>query len=619
MPALDFTDHREDASLFTRRVLLAALLAVLALAAVVNRLVQLQVHEHERFSTLSEDNRIRIQPLPPSRGLIYDAHGVLLADNVPSYSLIITPEKVPNLNDTIAALAEVLPISEHDRERFRRMLPHRRRFEGVPIRTDLDDLDRARFAVVSHRFPGVDIQADLSRYYPEGEHTAHVVGYVGRISERDMEEIDVSNYAGSTHIGKIGVERAREDWLHGQVGHEQAVVNARGRVLERRRQTAPVPGRDLHLFLDIELQKAAEAALGNERGAVVAMDPNTGGILALASMPTYDPNPFVGGIGVSAFAALRDDPEKPLYNRAIRGQYPPGSTIKQFVALAGLASGVISTRDRVHCSGAFQLPGQSHRYRCWRRSGHGGLAMHAAIVQSCDVYFYRLAHDLGIERMNRYLASFGFGERTGADIAGELGGLLPSPEWKRRTRNQPWFAGETVIVGIGQGAFLATPLQLAAATAAIANRGRFVVPRLVRATRAGIGEPLEPTPMEVREIDDKDPRHWQAIIDAMVAVVEGPGGTARRIRSPHYRIAGKTGTSQVFSLRGGSYNAARLPKHLHDHALFVAFAPVEDPQIAVAVIVENGGGGGATAAPIAATVIDAYLRGAPIPDTATTR
>jgi penicillin-binding protein 2 len=603
-----FEDRRGEKRLFRSRATVLALLAAIGLLLIGGRLYQLQVVRYGHFATLSDDNRIKVQPMPPSRGLIYDRDGVLLADNVPSYSLTISPEKIEDLEATIAALAELVPISTLDRERFDRLLPKRRRFEGVPIRLDLTQVERARFAVQSHRFPGVDITAELSRFYPEGLHTAHVVGYVGRINEQELERIDRSDYAGSSHIGKVGVEKAHEGALHGHVGYQQAMVNARGKVLERREEKAPVPGSDLHLFLDMDLQRDAAAALGERRGAVVAIEPETGGVLALVSSPSYDPNPFVGGIGFEAYAALRDDIDKPLYNRAIRGQYPPGSTVKPFIALSGLAVGATNVHERKYCGGYFQLPGHTHRYRCWRRGGHGSLSMDPAIVQSCDVYFYRLAHDMGIERLDDLLAEFGFGRPTGADIADELGGLLPSPEWKQRVRNQVWFPGETLIVGIGQGAFLATPMQLAAATAAMANGGSFIRPRLVAAARTSFGAPLERTVAERRPIPDQDPTHWQAIIDAMTNVVESNRGTARRIRSEAYRIAGKTGTSQVFSVgQNESYNEAEVAERMRDHALFVGFAPVEAPRIAVAVIVENGGHGGSTAAPIARAVMDSWL------------
>lgn len=603
-----FEDRRGEKRLFRSRAVILVILVVIGLSLIAGRLYQLQVVRHTHFTTLSDDNRIKVQPMPPSRGLIYDRDGVLLADNVPSYALTIAPDKVEDLEATIAALSELVPITTPDRERFARLLPRRRRFEGVPIRLDLTQAERARFAVQSHHFPGVEITAELSRFYPEGVHTAHVVGYVGRINEQELERIDRSDYAGSSHIGKVGVEKAHEAALHGHVGYQQAVVNARGRVLERREEKAPVPGRDLHLFLDMDLQRDAAAALGERRGAVVAIEPETGGVLALVSSPRYDPNPFVGGIGFEAYAALRDDIDKPLYNRAVRGQYPPGSTVKPFIALSGLAARATTASERKYCGGYYQLPGHTHRYRCWRRGGHGSLPMNAAIVQSCDVYFYRLAHDMGIERLDDLLAEFGFGRPTGADIAGELGGLLPSPEWKQRVRNQVWFPGETLIVGIGQGAFLATPLQLAAATAAMANGGTFIRPRMVAATRASLGSPLEPTEPDRRQIPDQDPTHWQTIIDAMTDVVEDRRGTARRIQSDAYRIAGKTGTSQVFSVgQNESYNEAQVAERMRDHALFIGFAPVDAPRIAVAVIVENGGHGGSAAAPIARAVMDSWL------------
>ena len=600
--------RRDEARLFRRRMRVAAVIVVLGLLLVATRLAQLQILRHDHFSTLSEDNRIRVQPIPPTRGLIYDRDGELLADNVPSYLLTIAPERVEDLDATLEALSALLPIGEQDRQRFERLLAQRRRFEGVPIRTDLTQLERARFAVQSHRFPGVEIEAELSRFYPQGEGAAHAVGYVGRINEQELEVIDRSDYAGTSYIGKVGVERAHEEWLHGHVGYQQALINARGRVLERREQKAPVPGRDLHLFLDLDLQRDAAAALGERRGAVVAIEPDTGGVLALVSAPRYDPNPFVGGISHDDYAALRDDIDRPLYNRAVRGQYPPGSTVKPFVALAGLAAGAVSPQEKRFCGGYFQLPGHDHKYRCWRRGGHGSLDMREAIVQSCDVYFYRLANDLGIERLHTLLAGFGFGARTGVDIAGEAGGLLPSPEWKRRARDQIWYPGETLIVGIGQGAFLATPLQLATATAAIANRGELVQPRLVRATRAALGAPLQPTARSARRLADQDPQHWRLVVEAMTDVIEGRRGTARRIRSEHYRIAGKTGTSQVFSVgQSEIYDEDEVAERLRDHALFVAFAPVEAPRIAVAVIVENGGHGGSTAAPIARAVMDSWL------------
>jgi penicillin-binding protein 2 len=603
-------DRRGEDRLVAVRATVAAVAVLLALTLVAVRLVRLQVQDHEHFSVLSQDNRVKVQPVPPTRGLIYDAKGVLLADNHPSFSLEVTVEKVDDLAATVDALAAVVPIDETDRARFERMVRQRVRFQGVPLRLNLSQEEVARFSLDSYRFPGVDVTAELIRTYPRGELTAHVLGYVGRINEQELQSIDSSDYAGTHFIGKGGVEKAHEVLLHGHVGHRQVEVNARGRVLRILEGKAPVAGRDLHLYLDSALQQAASDALGENRGAVVAIDPRTGGVLALVSKPSFEPNQFVEGIGEQQYHELLYSPDKPLYNRAVRGQYPPGSTVKPFVALAGLAAGAIDARTPKFCPGFYRLPGQSHRYRCWRRGGHGTVALEQAVVQSCDVYFYDLAHGLGIERLKGFLGELGFGARTGIDVAGELGGLVPSKEWKERVRKQLWYPGETLIVGIGQGAFLATPLQLAAATAAVANRGLYIEPRVARAAQTP-GEPeLEALPVHSRRVAVGDPHHWDLVVQAMSQVVESPRGTAKAIRSADYRIAGKTGTAQVFTVgQNQSYNASRIDKRMHDHALFVGFAPVDDPRIAVAAIVENGGHGGAVAAPVVRRVMDALLGG----------
>lgn len=606
-------DRRRERRLVAQRAAVAGVLALLALSLVAWRLAHLQIDRHEHFSVLSRDNRVKVQPIPPTRGLIYDAQGLLLADNLPAFALEITIEKVEDLAGPIAALSAIVPVDAKDLARFERLKRQRVRFQGVPLRLNLSPEEVARFSIDSHRFPGVDVRAELIRTYPLGELTAHALGYVGRINAEEMERIDTSDYAGTHFIGKGGVEKAHEGVLHGHVGHQQVEVNARGRVLRTLAGKAPVPGRDLHLFLDVALQRAATDALGDNLGAVVAIDPRTGGVLALVSKPSFDPNPFVEGIPQTDYHALLYSPDKPLFDRAVRGQYPPGSTVKPFVGLAGLASGVIDARKTRHCPGFLQLPGQSHRYRCWRRGGHGSLALEQAVVQSCDVYFYDLAHGLGIDRLAGFLNDFGFGARTGIDVSGELGGLVPSRDWKQRARNQPWYPGETLIVGIGQGAFLATPLQLAVATATLANRGHFIQPRVARAAQVPGSSEAQELPARTHPVDIGDPHHWDQIIHAMEEVVEGARGTAKRIHTKAYRIAGKTGTAQVFTVgQKESYNAARLDKRMHDHALFVAFAPVEDPRIAVAVVVENGGHGGSVAAPVARQVMDAHLTGTQI-------
>jgi penicillin-binding protein 2 len=604
-----FKDHLGEIRLFVARAVVAGVFVVVALFAVVARLAHLQIESHQHFSTLSQDNRVKVEPQPPTRGLIYDANGVLLAENYPSFSLEITLEKVDDVQETISELARIVRIDDKDLTRFERLRRQRRPFMGVPIRGNLNQEEVARIAVNNHRFPGVDIRAELLRYYPLGEQTAHVLGYVGRINEEELLRIDKTDYRGTNYIGKGGVEKAYEDVLHGHVGHQQVEVNARGRVLRILERQPAVPGRDLRLYLDIRLQQDAAAALGDRRGAVVAIDPRTGGVLALVSSPSFDPNLFVEGISAKDYRALRDSLDTPLFNRALRGQYPPGSTVKPFVGLGGLETSVVRPGDGKYCPGFYRLPNHSHKYRDWKRWGHGHTALTKAIVESCDVYFYDLAHDMGIDRLHGFLAGFGFGERTAVDISGELGGLLPSKEWKRRARNQPWYPGETLIVGIGQGAFLATPIQLAAATATLAARGRFTQPRVARATEVpGSGAP-EPVPASTRDLH-LDPHNVQRVIDAMTQVVEGARGTARRIRSDAYRIAGKTGTAQVFTVgQKERYDEAQVAERMRDHALFVAFAPVEEPRIAVAVIVENGGHGGSVAAPIAREVMDSYLLG----------
>lgn len=598
-------DHSGESWLFAQRVVIAGVLVLVAMLIVIARLVQLQIGNYAHLSTLSRYNQVRLEPLPPTRGLIYDANGILLAGNYSSRSLEIIPEEIRDLDATIAELGALIEIEETDLKRFARLRKQRRRFEEIPIRTNLTQEEVARFAVKGHRFPGVAVRARLLRTYPLGEYTAHVLSYVSRINAQELKRIDASNYAGTNHIGKGGVEQAHEDLLHGTVGYRQVEVNAEGRTLRVLEQHPPKAGQHLQLYLDSRLQQDAHAALGDRRGAVVAIDPRTGGVLALVSRPSFDSNLFVEGISSADYKTLRDSPDKPLFNRAIRGQYPPGSTIKPFIGLGGLETGGLTNVK--WCSSYYRLPGHPHKYRCWNRWGHGTVTLEKAIVQSCDVYFYKLAHGMGIDRLHAFLAGFGFGARTGIDVVGELGGLLPSREWKLSARNQPWFIGETLLVGIGQGPFLATPLQLAVATAAVAARGRLIRPRVVRAT--GTPGPAEERefPAQVRQLQVSS-RHLDSMIASMVKVVRNRRGTAKRIRTNAYGIAGKTGTAQVFSIRQKErYRESEVAEHRRDHALFVAFAPVEDPRITVAVIVENGGHGGAVAAPVARRVIDSYL------------
>jgi penicillin-binding protein 2 len=601
-------DNAAESELFFRRALFALFAVLVGLLAVAGRLVYLQVLNHERFTLLAEGNRVRLQPLPPTRGFIYDRNGVLLADNLASYHLEITREQVKDLDATLAELRQHIELSDADIERYRKLARRAPPYIGVPLRFRLTDEEIARLAIDLYRLPGVDVRADLTRRYPLGPRAVHVVGYVGRIDEAEMSRLDPGQYSGSTHIGKTGVERSYEDLLRGRAGWQQVETNADGRPLRVLSRTPPTPGQHLYLTIDLRLQAVAEKVLEGHNGAIVALDPRNGEILALASQPVYDPNPFVNGIDFASYRALNTSRDKPLLNRALRGIYPPGSTIKPLVALAGLEYGVVNRNSGVFCPGFFRLPGSSHQFRDWKRGGHGSVSMDRAIAQSCDVYFYNLALNLGIDRFHEFLDRFGLGRPTGVDLPGEKGALLPSQDWKRRVKNQPWFAGDTVSAGIGQGFFLATPMQLAHAVAVISQQGRNFQPRVSYATEhPGTRVKTLEAPRPLPPVTVKNPRFWDTVIAGMVHVIEG--GTAHRIGvGARYRIAGKTGTAQVFTLgQGERYNAKRLARHLLDHALFIAFAPVEDPRIAVAVIAEHGGGGSATAAPMARKVMDAWL------------
>lgn len=606
-----FKDQRHERTLFVNRAITSGLIVILCIIIVLLRLVWLQIHDYEHFRTLSQENRIKLEPIPPTRGLIYDANHVLLAENVPSFALEITPDKVKDIPRVIEELGKLIPISDNDLRRFERLKRQRRRFDGVPIRSQLTEEEVATFAVNNYRFTGVNIHINMLRHYPVPKHTAHVLGYVGRINERELKNIDTSRYSGTSHIGKTGLEKTYENWLQGQVGMQQVEVNAKGRVLRTLESHPPLPGHDLYLYLDLNLQEEANRAMGEENGALVAIDPRTGGVLALVSKPTYDPNLFVTGVSSETYQALMNSPDRPLYNRAIRGLYPPGSTVKPFVGLAGLEKGLIRASDKVFCPGYYKLPGHDHKYRDWRKGGHGTVNLDSSIVESCDVYYYVLARNLGVDVLHDFLDQFGFGRLTGIDLAGEQGGLLPSKEWKRQKLKTAWFPGETLIMGIGQGYMLATPLQLASATATLAARGRFIRPRVVRAYRGPNTENvIQELPAEIVKIPQESTQNWQAVITAMQHVVESPRGTGKSIFTSAYHIAGKTGTAQVFTVRQNEeYNENKIGKHMRDHALFVAFAPVEEPRIAIAVLVEHGGHGGAVAAPIARRVMDRYLLG----------
>ena len=613
-------EHWREQQLFNSRILLTVFMLLGLAALVIVRLAQLQVLKHDYYSAASSGNQIRAEPIPPIRGLILDRNGKVLADNKPSYQLEITPERVPDMQDTLNRLVAARILAAEDLGELRELLGSRRSFETLVIAEHLGDEELAAFAVRRPHFPGLEIRARLGRSYPWGEAAAHVLGYVGSLSADDKRRLDPVEYAGTTHVGKSAAERSFEPELHGTSGHEDVVVNAHGRKMRVLKRVRPLPGRDVILSIDLDAQLAASNALAGRRGAVVAIDPDTGEVLALTSTPGYDPNAISAGLSRRAYLALQEDIDRPLFNRALRGQYPPGSTIKPIVGLAGLHYGVTSTQKRIYCGGAYSLPGSSHRYRDWKPEGHGSVSLYEGIEQSCDVYFYSLARDLGIERMGGFMREFGLGASTGIDLEGEQSGVVPSPAWKKkafkRAAAQVWFPGETVIAGIGQGYMLATPLQLAHATATIASRGKRFKPTLLRGTRnpaTGTIEYQAPEPLPA--VDDQDALHWEAIIEGMHGVMQGPRGTARAVGSrAAFPIAGKSGTAQVFSVaQGQKYKASEVDERRRDHALFVAFAPLDAPRIAVAVVIENGESGSKAAAPIALEVINAYLK--PVPAT----
>ena len=599
---------------FRFRVAFAAGAVVLAFALLIGRFVFLQVLQHDYYTTRAEDNRISLVPIPPDRGVITDRNGLVLARNYSAFTLEITPSKVESLDQTIEALGELIEIQPKDKRRFRKLLEESRSFESLPIRTRLTDEEVARFAANRFRFPGVEVKARLFRQYPFGPVAAHAIGYINRINKADLDFIgeqgQSANYKGTDHIGKTGLEKSYEFHLHGETGYEKVEIDAGGRAVRSLSRTPPTPGNNLTLTLDIKLQEMAEKAFGERRGALVAIEPSTGGILALVSTPTFDPNLFVDGIRSEDWDQLNNSPSRPMINRALNGAYPPGSTYKPFMALAALETGKRTPAQAIADPGFFSFGG--HTFRDDKKGGHGMVDMYKSIVHSCDTYYYMLANDMGIDNIARFMAPIGFGSKTGIDIDGESVGVLPSPEWKKRrfkkAEQQKWFAGETISIGIGQGYNNFTPIQLAQAMAALANDGVLFKPHLVKHvtdSRSGDKTMIEPEPLRVLPWKKQN---IETIKKAMVGVnTEGTG--ARAFAGAEYVSGGKTGTAQVFSLKGGEYFAHKLKEELRDHALFIAFAPADKPKIAMAVLVENGGFGAQSAAPIARMVMDYYLLG----------
>lgn len=605
-------NERDELGLFRSRALIAGILIFLALLLVIVRLIILQINKYEYYTNLSRENYQKHIPIPPVRGQIYDRNGILLADNHIEYVLEVTKDKVQDLEDELIRINELIPMSHQEIKKFKQKLRVNSRFLPVVLRSSLTEKEIATFSVHRSRFPGFEINVRMERIYPLGETAGHLIGYVGRIDKKDLKKLDKKEYKGTSHIGKSGIEAFYETRLHGKSGYKVVEVDAHGKPQVVLDQKSPIAGEDLFLSIDLKLQLKAEELLEEREsnGAVVAIDPRNGEVLAMASVPMYDPNLFVNGISYKNYNALRNNPNRPLYNRALQGTYPPGSTIKPMVALAGLDEGTVTRSRSVFGRGFFQIPGVRHRYRCWKKRGHGHVSLNRAIFQSCDVYFYDLAYRMGIKRFSKSLKRFGFGSKTGIDLPHERSGIMPSGKWKKKRFNQNWYPGDTVNIGIGQGYWTVTPLQLAHAVGTIAMHGVRMRPHVLRGVRISRNLPQKLVAAEqLKSIEVKNPRYWNDIVKAMVHVVHGPGGTAGRSGAgAKYRFAGKTGTAQVFSVaQNKKYNASRLSKKLHDHSLFVAFSPPENPVIAIAVIVENAGGGSKVAAPLTRKLLDSYF------------
>ena len=619
MPAVRIKDHWREQRLFDRRALAGAALMGLATLGLIARLFLLQVTQHDYYAGLSQGNRVRTEPIPAARGLILDRHGAVIAGNQPAYQLELVPEEVPDVDRTLAGLVQLDLIRAEDVTEIERTIDSSRTFDSVPIRLRMSDEDVARFAVHRFEFPGLDIRTRQTRWYPNGNLAVHALGYVGAISEQDLKQIDRAAYAGTALIGKLGVESTYEKQLHGTNGSREVLVNAQGRSVERQgaftpklNTTAPAAGEDLVLSIDLNVQRVAESALAGHRGAVVALDPNNGDVLALVSLPGFDPTLFGRGITAAEYHVLAEDIDHPLFNRALRGTYPPGSTVKPAIALAGLTYRVIDPASHRFCAGSFHLPGSSFVYREYHNEHHGAVDLDDAIARSCDVYFYGLANQIGVDRLSAFLAPLGFGQPTGIDIGGEKAGILPSRQWKQKTFTRPadrvWFPGETVSFGIGQGYLTVTPIELAHYASILATRGRIWRPRLVTAYRdARTGELQRLAPVSDGELAGVSAADWARVVHGMIGVTTRGTAAAIGRRAP-YTFAGKTGTAQVFTLaRNEKYNASRINERLRDHSWFIAFAPADSPRIALVVLEENGGAGASAAAPIARKVLDAYL------------
>jgi len=607
MTGINIKNYYREQMLHNNRANTAIVFIIVAFFALIVHLFKLQVLQFDRYSTYSQNNRINLLPIAPNRGLIYDRNGVILAENKAIQELEINLHQIKNLKKTISELNKIIPISSADEQKFYDLLKRGYSRSGLPIKTNLTEKEMATFAVNRHNFPGIDMKAKLVRYYPYKDELAHVLGYVSRINDKEMETIDQENYADTQYIGKLGIEKYYENDLHGKVGRQEVEINARGRINKVIQQHLPIPGNDLYLTIDVKLQQYGIKLLEGKRGSIVAINPNNGDVLALVSNPGYDPNLFVNGISHSDFNKLKDDPNTPLYNRSIRGYYPPASTVKPFVALEGMLSNTVAPNHELYCPGYFNLEGDRHTYHDWRHEGHGYVNMRKAIIQSCDVYFFTLAKQLGIDNLEYIFKQVGYGNVTGLDISDELPGLVPSKEWKRKEKKESWYPGETINIGIGQGYIHITPVQLAQAVSILAMRGVHTTPHLLLQKKTPEFEFVRYEPKSADTVLTGYPEALEYVISAMMGVIYDDGGTARSIRFPEqYTIAGKTGTAQVVAL-----GSSGTKSHLQDHRLFMAFAPVEKPEIAIAVIIENAGESQPTKHVIARKMMDFYLLGNP--------
>lgn len=608
-------DHSSESNLFTRRAFFAFLFVLTLIVVIMSNLYHLQVQSHESYKTRSNDNRISVRPIAPNRGLIFDRNGILLAENRPTYSLEYTREKAGKPEELLKRLAGVIELSEELQKNFIKNSKRHSRFKRLTLKSNLSETQVAKFSVHQHKFPGLSIEARLTRFYPFAEALTHTIGYVGKINKKELQKIDdagsSANYAASYDIGKQGLEKFYESKLHGHVGYREVEINSRGRILRTLKIEPPVPGTDLTLTLDIDLQKVAQASLANRRGAVVAIDARDGGILASYSNPSYDPNLFVHGISSKDYRPLIQSRDRPLINRTTQGRYPPASTVKPFLALLGLESGLVAEHTEIHDPGFYRIPKVKRKYRDWKKWGHGSVDLLKSITQSCDIYYYDLSYRLGIDKISLFMAQFGFGQRTGVDIHEETSAILPSKGWKRAQYNQPWYAGDTISVGIGQGYWTATPLQLAFATSTLANKGVIKPPHFV--LHQGIKRQTEQPQLAandaISQITLNDDNNWKIVLNAMHQTVADARGTAHKVyKSAKYQAAGKTGTAQVIGLaEDEKYDASKIAERYRDNAMFIGYAPYDNPEIVIAVAVENAGHGGAEAAPVARKIMDKYF------------